>query len=505
MAEDLLSLKQISKAFGGATALDHVDFTLQKGEIHCLAGENGSGKSTLIKVVSGFYKPDSGAIIFDGKTRDSLSIIESIRMGIQVIYQDLSVFPNLTVMENISMNYELYNQKRLVNWKNVQKIARTSLEHIGLSIPLDENVENLSVADKPLVAIARSILYNAKLIIMDEPTSALTRNEVAKLFYVIRQLQNEGITILFVSHKLDEVFEIADRFTVLRNGKLIITDNAANIDNDSFIYYMTGRQIREEYFTAETKDDRHCLFKVENLSLANAFKDVSFEIHAGEILGITGLLGSGRTELAKALFGMYNAASGAIYVDGELVKVRNPQDAIKHGIAYVPEDRLTEGLFLSQSIKNNLAIAAIDTFMTKHGTIGAEQIGQNADLWTEKLAIKLNKTDDIITTLSGGNQQKVVLGKWLQTKPKVLILNGPTVGVDIGSKFDIHVLLRDLAAKNEIAIILISDDIAEVLKNCNRILIINKGRIVYEQVNTALNEQQLAEKVINQAEGGAES
>jgi simple sugar transport system ATP-binding protein len=339
---------------------------------------------------------------------------------------------------------------------------------------------------------------------MDEPTSALTRSEVTKLFHVIRQLQTEGITILFVSHKLDEVFEIADRFTVLRNGKLIVTGNAADIDNDKFIYYMTGRQIREEYFTAETKDEGRCLFKVENLSLANAFKDVSFEIHAGEILGITGLLGSGRTELAKALFGMYNAASGAVYVDGKLVKIRNPQDAIKHGIAYVPEDRLTEGLFLSQSIKNNLAISAIDKFVTKHGTIRNERIEQSVAPWVEKLAIKLNKIDDVITTLSGGNQQKVVLGKWLQTSPKVLILNGPTVGVDIGSKFDIHVLLRDLAAKNEIAIILISDDIAEVLKNCNRILIINKGRIVYEQVNTALDEQRLAEKVINQAEGGAE-
>jgi simple sugar transport system ATP-binding protein len=360
-------------------------------------------------------------------------------------------------------------------------------------------VENLSVADKQLVAIARSMLYNAKLIIMDEPTSALTRNEVDKLFHVIRQLQKEGLTILFVSHKLDEVFEIADRFTVLRNGKLIVTDKASNIDNDSFINYMTGRQIKEEYFTAKTIDKR-CLFKVEKLFLTNAFKDVSFEIHAGEILGITGLLGSGRTELAKALFGLYRVSGGTIYVDGRKAVIRNPQDAMRYGIAYVPEDRLTEGLFLNQPIRENLTISAIDSFLSKHGTVQEDQIKQNVSNWVEKLAIKLNKPEDLITTLSGGNQQKVVLGKWLQIKPKVLILNGPTVGVDIGSKFDIHVLLRELAVENEIAIILISDDIAEVLKNCNRILIINKGRIVHEQVNTTLDEAQLTTMVITQGE-----
>ena len=499
MSETLLELKQISKSFGGVKALDDVDLVLKKGEIHCLAGENGSGKSTLIKIVSGFYKSDSGVINFNGKICENLSVIESIHMGIQVIYQDFSIFPNLTVMENISMNYELFNRKKIVNWKNVRKIAKESLAHIGISIPLEEPVENLSVADKQLVAIARSILYNAKLIIMDEPTSALTRNEVEKLFSVIRQLKSEGITILFVSHKLDEVFEIAENFTVIRNGKIIVTDSAVNIDNEKFIFYMTGRQIKEDYFTAAGSDKEKCIFKVENLTLTNAFRDVSFEIHPGEIMGITGLLGSGRTELAKALFGLYKPG-GRIYVDGVQVQINSPLDAIKHGIAYVPEDRLTEGLFLKQSIQDNLAISAIDSFAGKWGAINTVQLEKNINSWIEKLSIKVNKTSDPVSALSGGNQQKVVLGKWLEIKPRVLILNGPTVGVDVGSKFDIHVLLRDLAAKKEMAVILISDDIAEVLKNCSRILIIEKGCIINQQVNTCLTEEQLTALVVNRQE-----
>jgi simple sugar transport system ATP-binding protein len=501
MATTLLELHNISKSFGGVKALEDVNLTLNKGEIHCLAGENGSGKSTLIKIISGFYKNDNGTIRFDGKTRKTLSVIESIHMGIQVIYQDFSIFPNLTVMENISMNYELFNRKKLVNWKKVRKIAGEALDHIGISIPLNETVENLSVADKQLVAIARSILYNARLIIMDEPTSALTRKEVDKLFHIIRQLQSEGITILFVSHKLDEVFEIADRFTVLRNGKVIVTENAAKIDNDTFVHYMTGRQIKEEYFTVTDKDRNRCVFKVENLSLTNAFKDISFEIHPGEILGITGLLGSGRTELAKALFGLYRVDRGTIYVDDIQAHIRNPQDAMKYNIAYVPEDRLTEGLFLNQSIRDNLAISAIDRLTKKWSIMDEALLEKNVHTWVEKLAIKLNTIYDPISTLSGGNQQKAVLGKWLETRPKVLILNGPTVGVDIGSKFDIHLLLRTLVAEKNMAIIIISDDIAEVLKNCNRILIIDKGRIVNEQINTSVDENQLTAMVIKRQEG----
>ena len=491
MSETLLEVKGISKHFGGVKALDRVDLTIGKGEIHCLLGENGCGKSTLIKVISGFYKPDGGTIIYDGKTYDHLTINQSIQLGIQVIYQDMSVFPNLTVAENIALNFELYNKKKLVNWKNVYKIAKQSLEHIGIDIPLDAKVGTLSVADKQLVAIARSILYNSRLIIMDEPTSALTRREVDKLFKVIRQLQSEGISVLFVSHKLDEVFEIAERFTILRNGRLIITDDAKNVDNEKFVYYMTGRKIEENYFAPENVDTTKSLFKVENLCLKNGFENISFDIHPGEILGITGLLGSGRTELAKALFGLYAADSGSIYIDGREAHIRTPMEALKLNIAYVPEDRLTEGLFLTQSIENNMIVANINGLKKKNGTVDFEKGHTDCESWVKNLEIKINELEDGIQTLSGGNQQKVVLGKWLETAPKVLILNGPTVGVDIGAKFDIHNYLRGLAAQKNMAIILISDDINEVLMNCNRILIIKSGHIVSEYKNTDLTAEKL--------------
>lgn len=501
MSEILLEVKEISKHFGGVKALDRVGLTMKKGEIHCLMGENGCGKSTLIKIISGFYTPDEGEIYFDGKTYSSLDINEAIQLGIQVIYQDMSIFPNLTVAENIAMNYELYNKKKLVNWKTVEKIASQSLKHIGIELPLQETVGNLSVADKQLIAIARSILYNSRLIIMDEPTSALTRREVDKLFKVIRQLQSEGISILFVSHKLDEVFEIADYFTVFRNGKLITSQPAKGITNEQFVYYMTGRKIEEDYFQADHSDQDKTLFKVENLRLNNGFENINFEIHPGEILGITGLLGSGRTELAKTLFGMYQADGGKIFIEDQEVVIKSPVDALKLKIAYVPEDRLTEGLFLTQSIEKNMIISHIDSLRKKNKTLDFDRGISDSRKWVESLGIKLHELKDSIQTLSGGNQQKVVLGKWLETEPKVLILNGPTVGVDIGAKYDIHNYLRKLADEKKMAILLISDDISEVLMNCNRILIIKSGRITGEYKNTDLDSSKL-QALITEEEGG---
>lgn len=503
MREVLLEAKEISKHFGGVKALEKVGLTIKKGEIHCLVGENGCGKSTLIKIISGFYKPDEGEIIFEGKTYSSLEINQSIQLGIQVIYQDMSIFPNLTVAENIAMNFELYNKKKLVNWNSVKEIAKKSLDHIGIDIPLHETVGNLSVADKQLIAIARSILYNSKLIIMDEPTSALTRKEVDKLFRVIRQLQSEGISILFVSHKLDEVFEIADQFTVFRNGKLIVSESAKGVTDEQFVYYMTGRKIKEEYFLAENADMEKSLFRVENLCLKNGFEQISFDIHPGEILGITGLLGSGRTELAKTLFGMYTADAGKIYIEDEEISLKSPMDALRHKIAYAPEDRLTEGLFLTQTIENNMIISNIDRLKKKNRVVDFQKGTLDSKKWVENLGIKLHELKDEIQTLSGGNQQKVVLGKWLETAPKVLILNGPTVGVDIGAKYDIHNYLRDLAKQKEMAILLISDDISEVLMNCNRILIIKSGRITGEYKNTDLDSSRLQALITE--EKGAET
>lgn len=492
MAENILKVENISKSFGGVQALKKVSLTINKGEIHCLAGGNGSGKSTLINIISGYLKPDNGTIEIDGKAYPRLSPIESIMQGVQVIYQDLSIFPNLTVAENMAINYELYNKVKIINWKNINKIAREVMDRIGIDLPLNEKVENLSVADKQLIAIARSILHKAKLIIMDEPTTALTRKEINKLFSIIKNLQREGIAILFVSHKLDEVFEIAESFTIFRNGEKVISDSTSNVDRNKFVYYMTGKEVDEiDIFDSKNIAYEKPLFKVEDLSVTNGFEDVSFEVYPGEIIGITGLLGSGRTELANSLFGLYPAERGNIYIDGDKVTISSPQDALKHKIGYVPEDRLSEGLFLPQSIFRNLLISNIDNLLNKYRMVDEDKMNERMNYWKGELSIKMHSKEDPIRTLSGGNQQKVVLAKWLETNPKVLILNGPTVGVDVSTKYSLHSYLRDIVKDHQVAILIISDDIPEVINNCNRIYVMKKGRISQELKNVDTSEQEL--------------
>lgn len=491
MSEYVLKVEGVSKAFGGVQALSNVNLAIKRGEIHCLAGGNGSGKSTLIKLISGFYKPDAGTIEIDGTVHKKITPIEAIMKGVQVIYQDLSVFPNLTVAENISLNYELYHKTRFINWKFVRKTAKEALERIKVDIPLHEKVENLSVADKQLIAISKAILHNARLIIMDEPTTSLTRREIDNLFTIIRRLQAEGIAILFVSHKLNEVFEIAENFTVLRNGKNVVTDSTAHVDHDTLVEYMTERRFAPNPFNPALEEGVAPLFEADRLCLARGFQDVSFQVRPGEILGITGLLGSGRTELAKTLFGLFRADSGSIRIAGKEVKINSPQDAIRNKIGYVPEDRLTEGLFLLQPIRENLVLANVDQLLTRHKTVDYQKIDEHMAYWRRELDILMSEPGAPISTLSGGNQQKVVLGKWLDIEPMVLILNGPTVGVDVGAKHDLHVYLRSLAQTGRIAIILISDDIPEVIENCNRILVMKKGRLSDEVRNTETTESDL--------------
>jgi len=490
MSEVFLSVNNVFKSFAGVQALKGVSISIGKGEIRCLAGENGSGKSTLIKVISGFYTPDSGEIIIEGNKHTALSPIESIRNGIQVIYQDFSIFPNLTVAENISLNSQLADNKRLMNWAQIRANAQAALNRIGVKMDLDIKVEMLSVADKQLVAISRALLQNAKLIIMDEPTTALTQKEVSSLFKIIKQVQKEGIATLFVSHKLDEVLEISEKVTILRNGENVVDGDVKDFDMSKFVYYMTGREIVSTTFAPKT-GDKEPLLKVENLSLKGGFKDISFELFKGEILGITGLLGSGRTELALSIFGAHPANKGNIYVKGKKVKIHSILDAIRNKIAYVPEDRLTEGLFLPQSINRNIQVSVLKRYRKKLGIYDKKSAKENVQKWVKELSIKTADPELPVVTLSGGNQQRVVLAKWLASDPEILILNGPTVGVDIGSKTDIHQIIRNLAEKG-FGIIVISDDIPEVLHNCNRILIMKKGRIVGETDNRSITEKELS-------------
>ena len=475
MDTPVLAVRHVSKSFAGVRALVDIDLEIAPGEIHCLAGENGSGKSTLIKVISGVHTPEEGSVAIAGREYTHLTPSAAIDAGVRVIYQDFSVFPNLSVMENIALGSEVAAGRALVNRSRMRKVAAEAIAKIGFTVDLDELVGNLSVADKQLVAISRALMGDAKLIIMDEPTTALTKKEVCALFDIVADLQSRGIAILFVSHKLEEVFEIAQRFTILRSGRKVITCPKEELDRASFARHMTGRDFDDAPYRTGYIDADPVL-EVREATVAGAFENASLSVRPGEILGITGLLGSGRTELALSLFGMLPLDSGTACVAGEDVTLRGVRDAIKAGIAYVPEDRLTEGLFLSRSIGDNITISEMESFTKALGSIDKEAIRAEEKRWVERLGILTPDPDNAVNTLSGGNQQKVVLAKWLATNPSVLILNGPTVGVDIGSKFTIHSILRELAAQG-MAIIIISDDIAEVLTNCSTIAIMRAGHL----------------------------
>ncbi|PKG25261.1 sugar ABC transporter ATP-binding protein [Niallia nealsonii] len=493
MKKPLIKITNLSKSFSGVKALQQVSITINEGEVRCLAGENGCGKSTLIKMISGFYQPDEGSIEINGNSYKNLSPMDAIKEGIQVIYQDFSIFPNLTVAENIALNVQLAQNKRVINWKYVYKVAEEAINKVGINIDLSAKVETLSVADKQLVAISRAILQNAKLIIMDEPTTALTQKEVKSLFSIINELKKEGISILFVSHKLDEVYEICDKITILRNGKNVKDGDIQEIERRKLVEYMTGREIEDNFYQPSIQKDK-ALLKVDRLSKENGFNDISFELYPGEIMGITGLLGSGRTELAKSLFGLLPVDSGSIFIEEKQVKIKNVHDAIKHQIGYVPEDRLTEGLFLSQSIGKNIVVSVIDRILKKSKLVDNKKMNHEMDKWITDLTIKTPSHKLPVQVLSGGNQQRVVLAKWLATNPKILILNGPTVGVDIGSKAEIHRIIREFAGRG-VGVIVISDDISEVIHNCNRILVMKKGKIVNEFQNTAITEQELGQQL----------
>jgi len=491
MAQNVLKVVDIKKSFAGVEALKGVSLEIAPGEIHCLAGENGCGKSTLIKIISGVYEPNSGQIEFSGKVHTKITPIEAIMNGIQVIYQDFSVFPNLSVMENLAFNSELANKHKLVNVKRMRKIAKEAIARINFEVDLDAKVETLSVANKQLVAICRALMFGAKLIIMDEPTTALTRKEVNSLFKIILDLKAQGIATLFVSHKLDEVFEISERFTIIRSGEKIITGNTSELDNKKFTFYMTGREFDDLAFTPKSIVGDPVM-EVKDLSLSGYFEDINFSLHKGEILGLTGLLGSGRTELALSLFGMRKADKGTIRIKGKNVVLDSVRSAMENGIGYVPEDRLSEGLFLPRGIGDNVVISEIDSLANRIGVLDKARKQKEIDRWVEELSIATPNPDNACSTLSGGNQQRIVLAKWLSREPDVLILNGPTMGVDIGSKHDIHLILEKLADKG-MALIIISDDIPEILSTCSKIMIMKNGRITATLNPKETNTQELSQ------------
>ena len=479
-----LDLRNVEKHFSGVRALDDVSLTIRSGEIHCLAGENGSGKSTLIKVVSGVYRPDAGSILIDGQSLPRLTPIEAIRRGVQVIYQDFSLFGNLTVAENLALNTELQAKRRLVSWSRIRAIAAQAIERLGVDIDPNREVDDLSTAGRQLVAIARALMSDPRLLIMDEPTTALTRKEVETLFRIVRDIQARGIAVLFVSHKMREMLEISERISVIRNGRKVAEGPTCEFDEPKIIRHMTGHDIASQsYVWTPPAEEVPPRLEIRNLTLPGAYEDLSLAIRPGEIVGLSGLLGSGRTEVANTLFGLEPSYGGEVLVDGKEVRLDRVATAIDAGIAYVPEDRLTEGLFLTQSIDRNI-LASIYDRIAAWGVVDRSKAADLAAGSIRSLQIATPTGEKPVGQLSGGNQQRVVLARWLLTDARVLILNGPTVGVDVGSKAEIHRIIRDLAVKTGVAVLMISDDILELVQNCNRIVVIHRGRFV-DTIETA--------------------
>ena len=496
MSETLLELISISKNYDAVRALDNFDLTIKKGEIHALVGENGSGKSTLLKIISGSLQPNEGSILkFEGKIIKHYKSIDSIHYGIEIIYQDLGLFPNMTVEENISLNQTLESNMQLINWKKVNQIALQSISQINVNLDPKKMVKDLSIADQQLVAICRSLTKNAKIIIMDEPTSSLTRKEVHSLFSIIRQLSAKGIAILFVSHKLEEVFEIAESVTVIRDGKKIGTYNIKEVDTDKIAGFMTGVEINISRYSFKNKGENIPLLELQRLTKKDNYIDINLKLYKGEILGIIGPLSSGRTELALSIFGLNLPYEGQIKVKGKDKIINSTQTAISNGIVYVPEDRMSNGVILGKSISSNICLTILNKIRGRIGTIDNRKKGIQVKEWVKNLTIKCTDPEMVVSSLSGGNQQKVVIAKWLATEPSIIILDSPTAGIDVGAKAKIYELIRDLTSKG-MGIIFISDEIDEVLNNCNRIFIMKKGRILKEyEVNDSLEKESLIAEI----------
>lgn len=487
-----IDLRAVTKRYAGVTALDQVDFLVRAGEAVCLAGENGSGKSTLIKIISGVEPVTEGTVRIAGLERPYLNPRISAAAGVMVIFQDFSLFPNLSVAENIAFVMTLSRKDRFYRSGQSREIAKAALDRIGVEIDLDARVEMLPVAQKQLVAICRALASQAQLIIMDEPTTALTEKEVKRLQGIIRMLKVEGVAVVFVSHKLAEVLEVSEKVVVLRNGRKVAEGPASKFDTASLAYHMTGRDV-PEVRPGKVTSGAETLMEVKGLSKAGSFADVSFSLRSGQVLGITGLLGSGRTSVAKALFGLVAPDTGSIIVERQNVPLGDPQAASAARVGYVPEDRLTEGLFLSQSVLRNVAIGRLDAH--SNGVfLNSASLKAEATDWLTRLKVMAPDTEAPVQSLSGGNQQRVALARWLSRAPRVLILNGPSVGVDVGSKADIHDIIRDLAGQG-IGIIVISDDLPELLATCHQILVMRDGRIIDTVDGATASEEMLTERL----------
>jgi simple sugar transport system ATP-binding protein len=495
MSSLTLEMRNIRKAYGPVRVLEDVGLSLVPGEVRCLAGENGSGKSTLIKILSGVVEADAGEVRMGGKPLASHPDA-AIAAGLSVIYQDFSLFPNLTVSENITFLRSVASGEKLFHPFTRRKLAGEVIRRMGVNLNLDQPVELLPVASKQLVAIARALANDARVIVMDEPTTALTRSEVASLVRIIRALKQSGVAFIFVSHKMEEVFEICDSVTVLRDGRVVAEGPASVFDHNRLVESMTGRTIEGQRLHREAAPQAPAFLSVRNLARRGEYAAIDLDLFPGEIVSIVGLLGSGRTELALTLAGGLTPDSGETIIEGKPVRFATIQDAMEAGIAYLPEDRLTEGLFLSQPIRENIVVSSL-TKDAKAGWLSRIGMTTRARHAVQNLRIKAPRVDAPVATLSGGNQQRVALARWMERNPRLMILNGPTVGVDVGSKREIHELLVGLSRAG-MAVLVVTDDIGEAITLSDRIAVMVRGSITATFDGENVDEETLSAEVIRE-------
>ena len=469
-----IEMKGIHKSFGSNQVLKDAGFLLKDGEVHALMGENGAGKSTLMKILTGVYTKDAGTVLVDGQEVNYKNPQEAEKAGIVFIYQELNVLFDLTVEENLFMGKEITKKFGICDKKAMRAKAQEVMDRMGVNIPVDAVMSDLSVGQQQMVEICKALMVDAKVLIMDEPTAALTQSETEVLFEVIKSLRAKGVSIVYISHRMEEIFELCDRITILRDGSYIGTRFIKDITMDDIVQMMIGREIGERYPKREVTIGEEVI-RVEGLTHAKMFRDVNFSVRAGEVLGVSGLMGAGRTEIMQAIFGNMPIVSGKIFIDGKEVSIKNPRQAIAAGIGFITEDRKTEGLLLEKSIAENIELANLGKVSNKSVLSvkkGAELVKQGI----EEFRIKCFGPEHECGNLSGGNQQKVVLAKWIYTDPKILILDEPTRGVDIGAKKEIYSVINEMAAKG-VAVIMVSSELPEVLGMSDRIMVVHEGKV----------------------------
>jgi rhamnose transport system ATP-binding protein len=484
----LLVMEGVSKAFPGVQALSDVELSLYPGSVTALVGENGAGKSTLVKILTGIYRPDAGRILLDGAEIALPSAEAAMRAGVTAIHQETVLFDELPVAENIFLGQELTNRFGLLDWPAMRRRAREILASLEADIDPAGRLKDLGIAQKHMVAIARALAVEARIVIMDEPTAALSHREVEDLYAIVEKLRDDGKAILFISHKFEEIFRIADRYVVLRDGVVAGAGEIADADPDALIALMVGRRV-EQIFPKKAAPLGPVVLAVDGLSHATEFADISFEVRAGEILGFYGLVGSGRTEAMKALFGITRAARGSVRLNGASVAIRHPADATRLGLVYVPEERAAQGAVLALPIFQNISLPQLGR-TARHGFLDLAREYALAGEYAARLELRAASLSQRAETLSGGNQQKLVIGKWLATRPKVIILDEPTKGIDIGSKAAVHAFMSELVAAG-LAVIMVSSDLPEILGMSDRVVVMREGRVVGAFARGAMDAEAL--------------